>query len=127
MLYAYLALGGVLGTLARYIIGGWVYAWAGAAFPWGTLAINLTGSFLLGLAMRGAELSSLSPELRGMLTVGFCGAFTTFSTFTFETMSLMQEGAWVRALLYAFGSLGLGLMSIALGFSAATLLLRPGG
>ncbi len=127
MLYAYLALGGVLGTLARYSLGGWVHTWAGVAFPWGTLAINLLGSFLLGLAIRGAELSSFSPELRSMLTVGFCGAFTTFSTFTFETISLMQEGAWVRASLYAFGSLGLGLMAMALGLSAATLLLRPGG
>lgn len=127
MLYAYLALGGVLGTLARFSIGGWVHTWAGATFPWGTLAINLLGSFLLGLAMRGAELSSLSPELRGMITVGFCGAFTTFSTFTFETISLMQDGAWVRAWLYAFGSLGLGLMALALGLSTANLLLRPGG
>lgn len=76
--YAYLARGGVLGTLARFGIGGWVHTWAGAAFPWGTLGINLLGSFLLGLAVRGAELFSLSPELRVMITVGFCGAFTTF-------------------------------------------------
>ena len=127
MLYIYLALGGVLGTLARFSIGGWVHTWAGAAFPWGTLGINLIGSFLLGLAVRGAELSSISPELRGVITVGFCGAFTTFSTFTFETLSLMQEGAWVRASLYAFGSLGMGLLAVALGLSAANLLLRPGG
>lgn len=126
MFYAYLALGGVLGTLARFSIGGWVHTWAGAAFPWGTLAINLLGSFLLGLAMRGAELSSLSPELRGMITVGFCGAFTTFSTFTFETISLMQEGLWARATLYAFGSLGLGLVTMAMGLAAATLLTRTG-
>jgi CrcB protein len=127
MVYAYLALGGMLGTLARFSIGGWVHTWAGAAFPWGTLAINLLGSFLLGLAMRGAELSSLSPEIRGMITVGFCGAFTTFSTFTFETISLMQAGARVRASLYAFGSLGMGIVAVALGLSVANLLLRTGG
>lgn len=126
MLYVYLALGGVLGTLARYSLGGWVHSWAGAAFPWGTFAVNLLGSFLLGLAIRGAEVSALSPEVRGMITVGFCGAFTTFSTFTFETFSLMQEGAWVRASLYAFGSLGMGLAAMALGLFTVTLLLRPG-
>lgn len=127
MFYVYLALGGVLGTLARFGIGGWVHTWAEASFPWGTLAINLLGSFLLGFALRGAELSALSPEIRGMITVGFCGAFTTFSTFTFETISLMQAGAWFRASLYAFGSLGMGLVAIVLGLSAANLLLRPGG
>lgn len=127
MLYALLALGGVLGTLARFGLGGWVHTWAGTAFPWGTLVINLLGSFLLGLAMRGAELSSLSPELRGMITVGFCGAFTTFSTFSFETIALLQQGAWARASLYAAGSVGMGLLAVALGLSTANLLLRPGG
>lgn len=127
MLYLYLAFGGVVGTLARYGIGGWVNTWTGVAFPFGTLAINVAGSFLLGLVMRVAELSSLSPELRGMMTIGFCGAFTTFSTFSFETMLLLQQGAWVRALVYAFGSLAAGLAAVVLGFSAAGLLLRPGG
>lgn len=127
MLYAYLVLGGALGTLARAGIGGWVHTWAGTGFPWGTMGVNLLGSFFLGLAMRGAELSSLSPELRGMITVGFCGAFTTFSAFTFETIALMQQGAWVRASLYAFGSLGLGLLAMILGLSSANLLLRSGG
>lgn len=127
MLYLYLAFGGVVGTLARYSIGGWVNTWTGTAFPFGTLAINVAGSFLLGLVMRAAELSSLSPELRGMMTIGFCGAFTTFSTFSFETMLLLQEGAWIRAAFYAFGSVAAGLVAVALGFSAAGLLLRSAG
>jgi CrcB protein len=127
MLYLYLALGGVLGTLARYGLGGWVHSWAGAGFPWGTLAINLLGSFLLGFSFRGAELYSLSPEMRGMITMGFCGAFTTFSTFTLETIALMQEGVWVRALLYAGGSVGLGLIALVGGLSVANLMLQPGG
>jgi CrcB protein len=127
MLYLYLVIGGVFGTLARYSLGGWVHSWAGATFPWGTLVINLLGSFLLGVAVRGAELSSLSLELRGMLTIGFCGAFTTFSTFTFETVALMQEGAWARASLYAFGSLGMGLLAVALGLNAAAMILSPEG
>lgn len=127
MLYAYLALGGVLGTLARFLLGGWIQSWVGAAFPWGTLSVNLLGSFVLGLTMRGAELSSLSPELRALIGIGFCGAFTTFSTFTFETFALLQAGAWVRASLYAFGSVGTGLLAMVLGLSTANLLLRPGG
>ena len=127
MLYLYLAVGGVGGTLARYAIGTWMQSWAGSAFPWGTLAINLIGSFLLGLAIRGAELSSLTPELRGMITIGFCGAFTTFSTFSFETLALIREGWWMRASLYAFGSLSLGLVAVALGLSAAGLLMQPAG
>lgn len=127
MLYAYLAVGGMLGTLARFALGGLVQNSTGAAFPWGTLGVNLLGSFLLGLAVRGAELTYVSPELRGMITIGFCGAFTTFSTYTYETVALMNDGAWSRALIYAFGSLGTGLLAIALGLSAANLLLRPGG
>lgn len=126
MLYIYVAVGGVVGTLARFGVARWVYGWAGVAFPWGTLLVNLAGSFVLGLVVRGSELSTLSPELRGAIVIGFCGAFTTFSTFTYETVALMHEGAWVRAALYVVGSVGLGLVAIALGFSAASLLLRSG-
>lgn len=127
MFYAYLAIGGVLGTLARYGLGGWVHTWAGIGFPWGTLGVNLLGSFLLGLAARGAELFSLSPELRGMMTIGFCGALTTFSTFSLETLLLIQEGAWTRAAVYASASVAVALAALVLGFSTADLLLRGGG
>ena len=124
MLYAYLAIGGVLGTLARVGLGGWIQNLGGPSFPWGTFGVNLLGSFLLGLAMRGAELSALSPELRASVSLGFCGAFTTFSTFSYETVLLLQAGAWARASIYALGSLGMGLLAILLGLATADFLMR---
>ena len=124
MLYLYLALGGVLGTLARHALGGWVHSLTGADLPWGTLTVNLLGSLLLGFLMRLAEVAPVTPEVRALLTVGFCGAFTTFSTLSFETVALLQEGAPLRAALYAFGSLGLGVAAVVAGFAVAVPLLR---
>lgn len=124
MLLVYLALGGLLGTLARYGLGLWVYSWAGSWLPWGTLAANLLGSLLLGFAIHATEAMAISPEIRGLITVGFCGAFTTFSALSYETVALLQEGEWWRASLYAFGSLGLGLAAVAGGLSLAEFALR---
>ena len=125
MIYLYLAAGGVAGTLARYGLGKWIPTFAGTSFPWHTLAINLTGSFVLGFAMRAAEAWPVSPEARGMVTVGFCGAFTTFSTFTFEAVTLMQEGEWARAGLYAVGSVLAGLAAVLAGMALAGVAIRP--
>jgi CrcB protein len=122
MILLYLAAGGIAGTWARYGLGRWVQASAGEGFPWGTFAVNLLGSFLLGLLLRSTESAPVSPETRAMLTVGFCGAFTTFSTFTHETVVLLQEGAWARAAAYALGSLLLGLAALAAGLGTAALL-----
>lgn len=127
MLLLYLAVGGVLGTLARYGLGSWVYSWAGSALPWGTLLINVLGSFVLGFVVRASGALSISPELRGLVTVGFCGAFTTFSTYTLETVILAQQGEWGRAALYALGSLGLGVLAMIAGLAAAGLFARTGG
>ena len=127
MLLLWLAAGGVAGTLARYGIGRWVPTWAGDGFPWATFASNVVGSFLLGALMRGFQHSAAPPELRAMLTVGFCGAFTTFSTFTYEAVALMQDGAWARASVYAFGSLALGLAAMYAGLHGAALVFRAGG
>lgn len=124
MLLVYLAVGGVVGTLARYTLTTWVQSWTGEAFPWGTMLVNLSGSFLLGVFVRGADLSSLSPEMRALLTVGICGAFTTFSTFTLETARLLQDGAWARAVAYAVGSVVLGLVALAAGLTMASALWR---
>ena len=123
MILLALAAGGVLGTLARYGLAGWVHTWAGTAFPWGTFAVNVLGSFLLGFALRGSEVASLSTETRALLTTGFCGAFTTFSTMSWETVALLQSGAWGRAGAYALGSLGLGLAAVWAGLSLAPLVL----
>lgn len=124
MILLYLAVGGVAGTLARWGLAGWVHGWAGAGFPWGTFAVNALGSFLLGFAVRGAEGAALSPETRALLTTGFCGAFTTFSTLSHETVALLQAGAWARAAAYALGSLGLGLAAVYAGLSLAPWVLR---
>jgi len=98
MQYAYIAVFGALGCLSRYAVSGWVYALAGRALPWGTLAVNVAGSFLLGLIMEGSLRSTLlSPELRLGLGVGFLGGFTTFSTFSYETIRLIEEGSYLQA------------------------------
>jgi fluoride exporter len=102
----YIALGGVLGTLARYFLQGWVQERSGfVTFPLGTLAINLIGSFLVGVLIRLATGSTLiSPDLRAALTIGFCGAFTTMSTFSYESMKLLADGEYWYAGLYMGGS-----------------------
>jgi fluoride exporter len=103
---AYITLGGILGTLARYFLQGWVQQRSGlATFPVGTLAINLIGSFILGLVIRLATGSTLvSPDLRAGLTIGFCGAFTTMSTFSYESMKLLGDGEYWYAGLYMGGT-----------------------
>jgi CrcB protein len=121
LLYFYLALGGAFGTLARYGASHWIHSWTGHALPWGTWVINVLGSLLLGLTMRLGEEITLSPEVRGLLAVGFLGAFTTFSTFSFETLALVQEGAWLRVALYSLGSVMLGLAAAGLGWYAGGL------
>ena len=98
MQYAYIAFFGALGCLSRYAVSGWVYALAGRALPWGTLAVNVAGSFLIGLIMEWSLRSTLfSSDLRLGLTVGFLGGFTTFSTFSYETFRLLEEGSYLQA------------------------------
>jgi CrcB protein len=123
----FVALGGALGALARYEIGGWVYDRMGEAFPWGTLVVNVLGCFLLGVAVRWLQLSAASPVLRPFLTVGLLGAFTTFSTFSFETVALVQDGQWVRAGAYVGGSVAAGLLAMVAGMAVVTALARAGG
>lgn len=121
-----IAVGGAAGALLRYAASGWVHTWAGETFPWGTLTVNVTGSFLLGGVFLYLDRGGFSPELRQFVTIGLLGAFTTFSTFTFETVALLQDGEWGRALGYAAGSVILGLAAVVAGFAVGDLLLRPG-
>jgi CrcB protein len=82
--------------------------------------VNLTGSFLLGLFLRYAlETPTLTPELRAFLTIGFCGGYTTFSTFSYETIALLEDGQWTRAGLYTASSVMLALGAVLLGFMVA--------
>lgn len=87
-----------MGCIARYMVSGWVYTLAGRTLPYGTLAVNVIGSLLLGLIMEGSLRSTLlSPDLRFGLAVGFLGGFTTFSTFSYETVRLLEESSMVAA------------------------------
>jgi fluoride exporter len=95
----YIGIAGALGCLARYFLSGWVYQILGKGFPYGTLAVNLVGAFLIGLIMEFSIRSALvPPALRVALTIGFLGGLTTFSTFSFETFRLLEEGAFLIAL-----------------------------
>jgi fluoride exporter len=106
--------------VSRYLVGGLSQRLAGGTFPTGTLLINVTGSFLLGLILRyGVETTTLTPEVRAFLTVGFCGGYTTFSTFSYETVALAEDGEWTRAALYVALSVGLSLVATFVGFVVA--------
>lgn len=122
----WIALGGALGALARFGLSGWVQGGTAGTFPWGTLVVNVLGCFLLGFAFRVLQLSALSPALRGAVTVGFLGAFTTFSTFSLEALVLIQEERWGRAAGYVGGSVALGLAAVVAGVLIAAALQRPG-
>jgi CrcB protein len=98
--YLWIAIGAVVGANARYYIGLWAGSHLGATFPYGTLIVNLTGSFALGfLAGTTTGRLNISPEVRLMLGVGFLGAYTTFSSFTVETLTLLQNGNIVTGLV----------------------------
>jgi CrcB protein len=113
------ALGGALGASGRYVLSTALQRLLGDGFPWGTLGVNLLGSFLLGLLFAAVQREAIPPEFQGLLAVGVLGSFTTFSTFSLETLTLFHEGAWGRAIAYVLGSLLLGLAAVALGVSLA--------
>ena len=124
MSIVYIALGGVAGTLARYGLEGWIHSRAGGGFPTGTLTVNLAGSFLLGFVLRiatGAAL--LSPDLRAGLTIGFCGAFTTMSTFSYEAAALLGDGDYARAALYMGATIAGCIAAVIVGTALANKLL----
>ncbi len=95
------AAGGAAGAVARFSLSFWVSQRLGVGFPWGTLAVNLVGSYLLGLAVGIGEAATIPPAVRAALMIGFLGAFTTFSTFSVETLGLLREGESLRALVNA--------------------------
>ncbi|HUP90360.1 MAG TPA: fluoride efflux transporter CrcB [Longimicrobiales bacterium] len=124
MIVLLIALGGAAGALARYGVANWAFNIWGPSFPAGTLIINITGSLVLGVIMQLAETSSVSPELRAALAIGFCGAFTTFSTFSYESLRLMQDGKWLYAAANVLGSVLLGLAAVIAGFQLAGLITK---
>lgn len=94
----YLSLGGVLGTLLRYFSSSFINNYMGLPFPYGTLFVNIMGSFLIGLMWGFSELITLSPQIRLLLFVGFLGSFTTFSTFALENFSLIRDQEYKYAI-----------------------------
>lgn len=120
----FVAIGGAIGTVARFLLGAAIQQRAPLGFPIGTLTINVTGSFLLGLFVRLALATpTITPEVRAFLTVGFCGGYTTFSTFMFETSNLIEDGQFGRTALYVGASILLGLLGMLAGFMLARFLL----
>ncbi len=116
----WIAAGSALGGVARYLLGGAVQRWTPGTFPLGTLAVNVIGSVLLGFILRYAlETPAVSAEVRAFLTVGFCGGFTTFSTFSYESATLLERGEWTRLGLYVSLSLALTVAGTLLGAAAA--------
>jgi CrcB protein len=123
--YLWVALGGALGSVARFALGNAATMALGPAFPWGTLAINVLGSFVIaafgGLATRWA----LPFEARAFVTVGICGGFTTFSSFSLQTVELAKSGHTGRAALYVAASVALCLLACTAGFVSASTLNAP--
>ncbi len=120
----FIALGGAVGALCRYEFGRWIHSWAGSGFPWGTFSVNLAGSFALGFALRLIEHLAFTDAVRGLVALGFLGAFTTFSTFSYETALLINSGRWERATVYSLGSVLLGLVGVLAGLALAAGVLQ---
>ena len=111
MRIALIALFGAIGTLARYALQGLVQIRAGSTFPYGTLAVNLTGCFLLGLIGQFTlNRLVISPDWRVAIAVGFFGGYTTFSSFGWETAKMLEDGEWMRASTYVGASVVAGLL-----------------
>jgi CrcB protein len=122
MTYLLIGIGGFLGANTRYLVAVWVAEHLGSVFPYGTLLINVSGSFILGfLGGAIAEGILVHPNWRLFFAIGFLGAYTTFSTFSFENFMLIQERLYLQALVNMLASVCLGLMAILGGMIVARL------
>ena len=112
---------GAAGTLARYALQGWAQRLSASTFPYGTLAVNVLGSFLAGLvAALAIERAMVSPMWRAAILVGFCGGFTTYSAFAYETFDLLKAGDPMRGAANVAAQLALGIGAVWLGWWVAT-------
>jgi CrcB protein len=111
--YLLIALGGALGSIARYWVGSTVAGRMGIRFPYGTLIVNLTACVIIGFSLTYlGRRANLNPAWRFFIPIGFIGAYSTFSTYEWETLSTLRSGAFFLAALYAVGSLVLGLVAV---------------
>lgn len=116
MRFLAIALGGAIGAVLRYVLSGWIHRLAGERLPWGTLAVNVMGSFALGLVM-ALTLAHAGDEVWGrqFWAIGVFGAFTTYSTFSYETVAMLQLGDWNGGALNVALNLALGLGAVLVG------------
>lgn len=119
-----IAVGGSLGAVARYGLSTFVYQTTSATFPWGTLVVNLTGSFVIGLVIELFDTAIIPTEWRSFITIGFLGAYTTFSTYTLETVNLLRDGELKVAALNIVTSNLVGFLFVVLGIYSSRLLLK---
>jgi len=119
--------GGMIGAPARYLADRIVQARHDSVFPWGTFTVNMAGSLVLGFLLGAERHLGLPPVVFGLLGTGFCGGLTTFSTFGYETLRLLEDGAIGEAGLNVIGSLVVGVLLAWLGFLVAGALLRDSG
>lgn len=126
-MHAGIAIGGAAGALARYAVALLAGSWSGGVFPWGTLVANVSGSWLLGVLMRVLPVTMVKPAIRGGLTIGFCGGFTTFSTFAFDALLLVRLGQPSLAAAYIAASLLIGVASVVAGLAAGAWMVRRRG
>ena len=114
----WIALGGAAGSVLRYLVGGAAQSVSGAAFPIGTLFVNVTGCFLIGVLAQHYMNTQTHPQMRALLITGLCGGYTTFSAFSLETVGLLQGGEYPKAAAYVLLSLALSVMATFAGIAA---------
>jgi len=122
MIYIWLAVGGALGTIGRYVFSGLIASSIGEVFPWGTLLVNVSGSFLIGFiyTLVGPDgRFMVSQNVRLFMTAGLCGGYTTFSAFSLQTMNLLRDGDFYRAGMNVVLSFALCMIAVVLGHLAA--------
>jgi len=115
--YLVIGIGGFLGANTRYLVAGWAARRFGATFPYGTFIINISGSFILGFFMAFLrDRAFIHPNYRLFFAIGFLGAYTTFSTFTYESLRLLQDGSILLGVINILSSIIIGLVGVFIGF-----------